>query len=173
VPRDVLGTPVQVFGIVMSPLPPQLADRIGHLIARTVMGNLSRYGLRPPAWQPFSAHRIPIIDVGFVKQLKRGRIHVRPNVAHFTPTGVVYEDGRAEDFDAAIAATGFESGLNALIDAPGLIDKRGYPAYPSGRPTPQPGFYFMGYTESVRGHLFEANRDSRRLARLIADYPRH
>jgi hypothetical protein len=25
----------------------------------------------------------------------------------------------------------------------------------------------MGYTESVRGHLFEANRDSRRLAKII------
>ena len=172
VPRDVLGTPVQVFGIVMSPLPPKLADRIGRLIARAVMGNLSRYGIRPPAWQPFSAHRIPIIDVGFVKQLKRGRIHVRPNISRFTPTGVVYEDGRAEDFDAVIAATGFESGLSQLIDAPGLIDQRGYPAYPSGRPTAHPGFYFMGYTESVRGHLFEANRDSRRLARLIADYLR-
>ena len=49
VPRDVLGTPVQVFGIVMSPLPPRLADRLGHVIARLAMGDLSRYNLKPAA----------------------------------------------------------------------------------------------------------------------------
>ena len=69
-----------------------------------------------------------------------------------------------------IAATGFKSGLDQLLDVPGLVDARSYPAYPSGQPTSQPGLYFMGYTESVRGHLFEANRDSRRLAHIVADY---
>jgi len=93
VPRDALGTPVQVFGIVMSPLPSRLADGIGRLIARLVMGDLSRFGVQPAAWQPFSRHRIPIIDVGWVKELKKGRIVIRPNVARFTPGGVVYPDG--------------------------------------------------------------------------------
>lgn len=172
VPRDVLGTPVQVFGIVMSPLPPRLADRVGRLIARMVMGDLSKYGIQPPAWQPFTAHRIPIIDVGFVTQLKKGKIHVRPNVARFTPAGVVYDNGDEETFDVVIAATGFKSGLTQLLDGLGVLDERGYPGFASGRPTSQPGLYFMGYTESVRGHLFEANRDSRRLADLIADYLR-
>jgi hypothetical protein len=170
VPRDVLGTPVQVFGIVMSPLPPSWADRIGQLIARAATGNLGRYGVRPPAWQPFTAHRVPIIDVGWLKQLKRGRIQVRPNVARFTATGVVYDDDCVEAFDAVIAATGFQTGLAGLLDVPGALDARGYPAFPSGRPSVHPGFYFMGYTESVRGHLFEANQDSRRLARLVAGY---
>ncbi len=170
VPRDVLGTPVQMFGILLSPFPPRFADRLGRLIARAVMGDLSRYSIKPPAWQPFTAHRIPIIDVGFVKELKRGRIHIRPNVARFNRAGVVYNDGRDEAFDVVIAATGFKTGLGELLDAPGLIDERGYPRFRSGQPTAHPGLYFMGYTESVRGHLFEANRDSRRLAKMVADY---
>ena len=69
-----------------------------------------------------------------------------------------------------IAATGFRTGLEQLIDLPGALDSRGEPAFPSGRPTAFPGLYFIGYTHSLRGHLFEANRDSRRLAKTIGAY---
>ena len=40
----------------------------------------------------------------------------------------------------------------------------------SGEPTMYPGLYFIGFTHSLRGHLFEANRASRRLARRIRQY---
>lgn len=170
VPRNFMGTPVQVFGIMMNPLPPKIADQVGSWIARIAMGNLEPYGMKPAEWQPFSAHRIPIIDVGFVGELKRGKINIRPDIERFTPTGVVYVDGTSEDFDVIIAGTGFQTGLPDLIDVPNVLDERGYPAFPSGQPTAQPGFYFMGYTESVRGHLYEANQDSRRLAGIVQKY---
>ncbi|MBI5931638.1 MAG: NAD(P)/FAD-dependent oxidoreductase [Chloroflexi bacterium] len=170
VPRNFLGTPVQVFGILLAPIPPKIADYIGSKIARVAMGNLAPYGMKPADWQPFSAHHIPIIDVGFVGELKRGKINIRPDIERFIPTGVVYVDGTSEDFDVIIAGTGFQTGLPELIDIPNVLDERGYPAFPSGQPTAQPGFYFMGYTESVRGHLYEANQDSRRLAKIIQNY---
>ena len=171
-PREFLGTPVQVFGIVMSALPVTIADRVGAMISRVAMGDLSSYGVHPAAWQPFSAHKVPIIDVGWVGELKKGNVQLRPGVVRLTPTGVVYADGQIEDFDAIIAATGFETGLPDLIDEAGLLDEHGYPRYRSGQPTSARGFFFMGYTESVRGHLFEANRDSRRLAKIIQhDWP--
>ena len=166
-PREFLGTPVQVFGIVMSALPASIADVIGAAISRLAMGDLSPYGVRPAAWQPFSASKVPIIDVGWVEELKKGNVQLRPGVDRLTSTGVIYDDGQAEDFDVIVAATGFRTGLPDLIDVSSLLDERGYPRYPSGQPTSAHGFYFMGYTESVRGHLFEANRDSRRLAKII------
>jgi putative flavoprotein involved in K+ transport len=170
VPRDPFGMPVQRSGIMLSRLPPHIADRLGRLVARLALGDLTRYGIGAPAWLPYSARHVPVIDVGFVAELKRGRVHVRPNIARFTPGGVVYEDGRAEDFDDVIAATGFRTGLDALLEAPGLLDARGFPAFRSGQPTAQPGLYFMGYTEHLSGHLYQANRDSRRLAGLIRAY---
>jgi hypothetical protein len=147
-----------------------VADRVGIILSRIAMGNLARYGLKPAQWQPFSAHRVPILDVGFVAELKRRRIHVRPNVVHFTRSGVMYEDGSEEAFDVVIAATGFKAGLDQVLDVPDVLDERGYPRFPSGQPTTHPGLFFMGYTESIRGHLYEANLDSRRLAELIAGY---
>ncbi len=170
VPRDLLGVPVQVFGILMSRLPAAPADRIGSALARLALGDLARYGFKKPAWQPFSARRIPIIDVGLVKQVKKGRVRLRPGVVGFTRKGVVYADGREEAFDAVIAATGFASGLDRLIDVPGVLGGNGLPLAPQGQSTDCPGLYFLGYVESHRGHLYEANLASRRLAKNIREY---
>jgi cation diffusion facilitator CzcD-associated flavoprotein CzcO len=170
VPRDAFGMPIQRSGFVLARLPLRLADRVAGLVARLVLGDLTRHGLQPAAWWPYSSQRVPVIDVGFVAELKRGRIAARPDIARFTPTGVVFADGRAEDFDAVIAATGYRSRLPQLLDLPGALDEHGYPRFPSGRPTAFPGLYFIGYTHSLLGHLYEANRDSRRLAKIICEY---
>lgn len=170
VSRNWFGTPVQIFGFLLSPLPPKMADVIGHFLGRLSVGNLTKYGLPPAQWHPFTAHRVPIIDVGFIKELKRGRIQIKPDVAQFTAGGVEFVNGEQADYDVIVAATGFKTGLHELIEPAGLVDERGYPTYPSGKATAYPGFYFMGYTESVRGHLFEANRDSRRLAVIVKNY---
>jgi cation diffusion facilitator CzcD-associated flavoprotein CzcO len=124
--------------------------------------------LRSPEWLPFTSKRVPVIDVGFVAALKAGRIAVRPNVSRFTTDGVVFEDGREEDFDAVIFATGYTTGLDRLLDVPGLLNERAYPRFPSASATSQRGVYFMGFLRTNRGHLFETNLDSRRLAALIA-----
>ncbi|MCW5933812.1 MAG: NAD(P)/FAD-dependent oxidoreductase [Fimbriimonadia bacterium] len=169
-PRDWLGTPVQVFGIALTPLPPGIADTIGKTLARLAIGDLTRYGMPPAAWQPFTAHRIPIIDVGLVKALKQGKVTIKPAVQRLLETEVEFVNGHREPFDVVIAATGFKTRLQELIEPTGLVNERGYPTYPSGEPTRYPGFYFMGYTESVRGHLYEANRDSKRLAKHVKQY---
>ena len=170
VPRDFLGTPVQVFGILMSRLPPRLADWIGAKLARIALGDLTRHGLRSPAWRPFTAKRVPIIDVGFVQEVKNGRVKVRPNVARFTRTGVVFEDGQEEAFDVVIAATGFTTGLDQLLEVGGVLDAKGSPLFPHGQRTAQPGLFFMGFIETHRGHLYEANLASRRLAQIVQEY---
>ncbi|HEX9370013.1 MAG TPA: NAD(P)/FAD-dependent oxidoreductase [Roseiflexaceae bacterium] len=170
VARDTFGMPAQRSSLALSQLPPHMADGVARAFTRLALGDLTRYGLPRPAWWPYSAHSPPVIDVGFVDAVKRGKIHVRPNVARFTRHGVVFDDGRAEAFGAVIAATGFQTGLAQLLDLAGALDERGEPAFPSGRPTAFPGLYFVGYTHSLRGHLFETNRDSRRLAKLIELY---
>ena len=170
VPRDLLGIPVQVLGIMMSRLPPRLADQAGYALARITIGDLTRYGLGRPAWLPFTSRRIPVIDVGFVKEVKNGRIKIRPNISRFTRKGVLYEDGREEAFDAVIAATGFATGLDQVLEMPGLLDAKGLPAYPQGQPTAWPGLFFMGFVESHRGQLYEVNLASLRQAKNIQGY---
>jgi putative flavoprotein involved in K+ transport len=163
--------PVQLLGIALSPLPPRLVDAVGGPLRRLGTGDLSAFGLDRPAWGAFSARRPPLIDVGFLRQLKLGRIDVLPAVERLTADGVVLADGRAEPFDVVIAATGYRSALPDLLELDGVLDEAGRPVTEDGVSFPaHPGLYCIGFRESVRGAMFEINRDSRRLARRIARY---
>jgi len=170
VPRDPFGLSVQRTGILLSFLPTAIADRLGQLTSRLVLGDLTRYGLQPAGWSPYAARRVPVIDVGFVNILKQGLVQIRPALTSLSVDEVVFKDGRAESFDAIIAATGFDTGLNELIETSDILNDSHEPIAPSGQPTARPGIFFMGYTHSLRGHLFEANLASRKLARNVDRY---
>jgi cation diffusion facilitator CzcD-associated flavoprotein CzcO len=170
VPRDPFGMPVQRTGILLSFLPSAVADRFARLTARLVLGDLTRHGLRTPQWMPYSAERVPVIDVGFVAALKERKVDIRPALARLTATGAVFDDGSTEPFDAIIAATGFSTGLHELLEAKEVLNDSDEPVERSGEPTARPGMFFIGYTHSLRGHLFEANLASRRLARNVERY---
>jgi hypothetical protein len=106
--------------------------------------------------------------VGFVQNLKNGKICIRPALESFTPFGVRYGDGRAEEFDAVILATGYRPALEHLLDVPDADWGAGRPSFGCGEPTPIPGLYYMGFIESHRGLLFEIDLRSRRLAQTLA-----
>jgi hypothetical protein len=93
---------------------------------------------------------------------------VLPALSGLTKTDVLFADGRTEPFDAVIAATGFRSGLPELLELPEALGPRGRPR--PGAQADHPGLYFIGYRDSVRGALFEINRDSRRLAGAMAGF---
>jgi len=170
VPRDPFGMPIQRTGIVFSFFPSWIGDRVGRLTSRLVLGDLTSYGIPRPKWGPFSARRVPLIDVGFVNAVKKGLVHIRPALVRLTESGAVFADGSSEAFDAVIAATGFSTGLPDILESDGVLDEQGEPIAASGDATAQPGLYFIGFTHSLRGHLFEANLASRRLARNVHAY---
>jgi hypothetical protein len=88
---------------------------------------------------------------------------VRPDVAKFTRSGVVFVDDAEARVDVVVAATGFTTGLTGVVDVPGALDSRGFPVAES----PLPTLYFAGYAESPRGQLYESARAAPRLARRI------
>jgi hypothetical protein len=108
--------------------------------------------------------------VGFVGVLKRGLVHIRPALVRLTPEGAVFDDGSREAFDAIIAASGFGTGLEHLVEVSDVLTASHEPIMASGEPTARPGLFFLGYGHSLRGHLFEANRASRKLAENVAEY---
>jgi putative flavoprotein involved in K+ transport len=164
--REIAGIPVQLLGMLFAPFPPRAVDRLGVLLRRIGTGDLAPYGLGKEEWGPFTARRPPVIDVGFLQLLKARRIEVLGNIRRFTTTGVVFANGVEEEFDVIVAATGFTSGLENLLDAPGALDDRGYPR-PDGT---YPGLYFAGYSETPRGQLFESSRGADKLAATVDAY---
>jgi cation diffusion facilitator CzcD-associated flavoprotein CzcO len=171
-PRDLFGfVPVQLLGLAFAPIPaPRAIDAVGVVLRRVAVGDLSKHGLGKAGWGPFTARRPPVIDVGFLRELKAGRIEVRPALARLTPTGAVFEDGTEEAYDAIIAATGFDTALGELLDLPDAVDEHSLPRSPSGQATAYPGLYFVGFDERPSGHLHRARAESRRVATLIARY---
>jgi len=171
VTRELFGVvPVQIFGIALMPLRiPRVVDRVGAALRRIGVGDLGPYGIEEAAWGPFTARRPAVIDVGFLEVLKAGRVTVRPALQRLTLDGVEYADGSREEVDVVVAATGFDAGLVEMLrEVPGIVGADGQPLARSGKPTAAAGLYVIGFDETVRGHLFEARRESKRLARRIA-----
>jgi cation diffusion facilitator CzcD-associated flavoprotein CzcO len=168
--RDPFGMPVQRTSILLSLLPAAIANRIGATTARLTVGDLSRYGMPRATFNPYTRKHVPLIDVGFVSALKRGEVTIRPAVDALTPDGARFADGTHEAFDAIVAATGFTTGLASLLDVDGVLDETGEPKVASGEPGAAPGLFFIGFTHTLRGHLFEARRTSHCLARNVAQY---
>jgi cation diffusion facilitator CzcD-associated flavoprotein CzcO len=110
-----------------------------------VLGDLTKYKIPRPQWGPFSARRVPLIDVGFVNAVKRGLIQIRPALARLTESQAVFADRSSEPFDVIIAATGFASNLPRLLGAGDVLDQSGEPIAKAGDPTAQPGFIWKAW----------------------------
>ena len=172
IPRELFGIPILAIAIVESKLPPGLADAANAAILRVVIGDLTQYGLRKLPVGPLSQiernARIPLIDVGTVRLIKNGEISVRPGIERFTTDGVIVTDGRQENYDAVILATGYRPRVNAFLqDGDSVYDENGTPLS-SGRETMLPGLYFCGYFVSPTGMLREIAIEARRISAAIA-----
>jgi cation diffusion facilitator CzcD-associated flavoprotein CzcO len=157
-PRDLLGLPLLAIAGAMRALPPEVGDRLAAPLLRLRFGDLGRYGLEKapygPRVQVVRHGRVPLIDVGTLAAIRAGRIAVRPGVARFTRAGVVFEDGRAEAFDA-------------VVHAPGAVDAAGVPVCSGGRAA-APGLYFCGFHVSPGGMLDAIRREAPAIAAAVA-----
>ncbi len=172
IPRELFGIPVVAIAGLERKLPPRWADALNGLILRAVVGDLTRYGLRKsphgPAMQIRRDARIPLIDVGTIELIKRGRITVYPGIEKFTETGVEFVDGSRRQFDAVILATGYRPRVNEFLEAASAAhDEDGMPLS-SGREAAIPGLYFCGYLVSPIGMLRDIGMEARQIATAIA-----
>jgi indole-3-pyruvate monooxygenase len=172
IPRDLFGIPILAIGILQSKLPPRLADALNAPLLRAVMGDLTRYGLRKlpqgPVTQIQRNARIPLIDVGTIKLIKRGQVKVYPGIERFTEDAILFADGRQREFDAVILATGYRPRVNAFLEgALTACDDHGTPLF-SGPEAPISGLYFCGFHVSPTGMLREIALEARRISAVIA-----
>ncbi len=111
--------------------------------------------------------RVPLIDIGTLAKIRDGAIKVRGGVDRFTADGVIFVDGMAETFDAAILATGFRPDLRRLIpDVADVFDRHGMPLL-TGQATAAPGLYFRGQITVPAGQLREIGIEALRIAESV------
>jgi len=174
-PRDMFGLiPVLQLGIVMQHLPPAVGDALAAPLVRLTVGDIRSVGLRRldygPNTQIVQHRQVPLLDIGTMKQIRAGRIGVRPGIERFTPDGVVFTDRRQLAVDAVVLATGYRPGLaDFVVGAERVCDADGFPV--SGQESALPGLYFCGYYVSPAGMLREIGIEARRIATSLAARP--
>lgn len=172
VPRDIAGIPILTISRWLSVLPPKLADWLAKPVLWAMMGDVARVGIPKANWGPMQQiadqKKIPMLDVGTMDALRSGVIKARPGIDRFTETGVMFAGGTSEPFDAVIFATGYEPGVDRLLESTeGLLDDEGRPLVSGGR-TAEPGLYFCGFVEPPTGRFREIGIEAERIAELIA-----
>jgi putative flavoprotein involved in K+ transport len=171
--RDVAGFPTQALGVAMRRLPVRLVDRLTAMAQRVTVGDLSKHGLpRPPRGMYSRAvqdEQIPILDVGLIGLLKRGKVVVVAPVEGLEGTDVVLSEGKRIRPDAVVAATGFRRGLEPLVGRLGLVGRNGRPVVHGRQDHPDaPNLFFIGFSNPISGNLREIAIDARRIAREVA-----
>lgn len=158
VPRDLNGRPVQLTSMKLAKIPFGLGDWLGNFIRGIYLGDLSKYGLQTPKLSPAKQLKVtgktPVIDIGTVHQIKAGKIKVAPGIASFYETGVVFEDGKEQELDAVILATGYRARVTDFIEkAEGLLNKDALPKK-SISEGEHKGLYFIGFDNYKLGGIF-------------------
>jgi putative flavoprotein involved in K+ transport len=160
------------IGVLLRKLPVGAVDRIAGATQRLTVGDLSKYGMPAPErglyTRLLSEERIPILDVGLIRALKRREVTVVPAVESLEAADVVLEGGRRLRPHAVIAATGFRRGLENLVGHLGVLDEKGTPFVQGDATHPlAPNLYFIGYSNPISGNLRELGIDARRIARAL------
>ncbi|MFJ7271070.1 flavin-containing monooxygenase [Streptomyces sp. NPDC099050] len=170
--RSTAGWPSQRTGILVRRLPVRLIDRLGAIVGRASVPDLSAYGLPRPTTGLYSRVKqgaIPIQDVGLIDAVRTGRVEPVAAVDSFDGAEVVLADGSRITPDAVIAATGYRRALEGLLDGLDVLDDRGRPRTHGAKTPPNaPGLYFTGFTNPISGNLRELALDAEKIAKRIA-----
>ncbi|XVE71067.1 hypothetical protein DITRI_Ditri10aG0120400 [Diplodiscus trichospermus] len=115
-PREMLGR--STFGLSMwllKWLPMRLVDRFLLIVTWLMLGDTARFGLDRPRLGPLELKNLsgktPVLDVGTLAKIKSGDIKVRPSIKRLKRHAVEFVNGKTENFDAIILATGYKSNV--------------------------------------------------------------
>lgn len=170
VPLQLLGIPIQYLSVGLQSLPGSLQNLILKIfgkITTLVFGNSPLP--KPPCT---ILEKPPVIGLKLVQHIRNGTIRLQGNIAEFTETGAIFDDGTALEFDHVILATGYRAALGPLQ---GLIhlDERGFARRERVASLDQPGLYFVGHNYSAVGALLNIRRDALLVADRIAQTLSH
>jgi indole-3-pyruvate monooxygenase len=169
--RDVGPIPSLDVAIAMQPLPVRLRSAVMRAASLARYGDLRRWGIHRPKEGMLAQilrGRVPLIDVGTIRAIKRGQIEVLPGIAELRARSVRFVNGTERVVDAVILATGYRTGLPELLPqlAPALDAKGLPPAVPCLAQAP--GLYFVGFENPETGLLRAIRQRAQQVAKRIA-----
>jgi len=169
--RATAGIPAQLLGMAIRKLPPHWVDPITMTQRKLSIPDLAAQGLPRPEngvrTSFLATGTVPILDVGIVDAVRRGRVEVVAAVEGFESGDVLLADSSRIAPDAVIAATGFRAGLEPLVGHLDVLGPRGLPVKTDGEPA-LPGLWFVGFVPTLGGQLREGGIAARKVAAAVA-----
>ncbi len=175
VPRDILGIPILQLSILMSILPPRIADTINAPLIRLLIGNIKRLGLQKLPYGPLEQIRkygtAPVLDIGTIRHIRKGHIEVYDEIDRIEGSTVYFESGREAKFDTIVAAIGYYRDYADLVE----VEKTRF--YDLRAPVRRQkyfgkdGLYFCGFWIAPTGQIREIAKDAKKIAKDIARRP--
>ncbi|CAN8295619.1 unnamed protein product [Cochlearia groenlandica] len=171
-PREIFGRSTFEIGVAMMKwMPVWLADKTLLLLARIVLGNTDKYGLKRPEIGPLELKnkegKTPVLDIGALPKIRAGKIKIVPGIIKFGKGKVELVDGRVLEMDSVILATGYRSNVPSWLKDNDFFSDDGIPKnpFPNGWKG-EAGLYAVGFT---RKGLFGASLDAMSVAHDIAN----
>ena len=172
------GFPLNYSTQLLERCPDPVFDQVAFLVQRLIYGNLAKHGIpRAPLGVQTATkkrHASTLVDAGFIRALKDGKLTLVPAVERFDGPDVVLTDGSRLQPQVVIAATGYHRNLPRIVGHLGVLDEHGVPVldgtpirareHPSAR-----GLFFNGLYTSAAGQLGFMRIDGRRIARAITE----
>ncbi|GAV82128.1 FMO-like domain-containing protein [Cephalotus follicularis] len=154
--------------------PVRLVDQFLLMVSWFMLGNTAQFGLNRPKLGPLElknmSGKTPVLDVGTLAKIKSGHIKVFPGIKRLAHHAVEFVNGRVENFDAIILATGYKSNVPSWLKETDMVpEKDGLVAgkpFIYGWKGDRGGLYEVGFTK--RG-LLGASIDAKKIAEDIAN----
>jgi hypothetical protein len=119
-----------------------------------------------PMAQVIEDRKIPILGIGTVDRIRRGKISVRPCTDQISGADVGFADGTVEQFDVILQATGYRPNLRSLLpDQQDAIDDSDTPIVCGGTAS-YPGLFVCDIPVSI-GQFREIAIEANGIARAI------
>ncbi|MGH1349653.1 MAG: flavin-containing monooxygenase, partial [Methyloligellaceae bacterium] len=111
IPKVIFGRPTDVVfeKLKRLKLPKWMVRSVAAMVMKTIIGPYEKYGLPKPDGEFFEHH--PTCSSRYLDLLRHGRINIRPDVKNVEGRTVTFEDGRTQDVDMIVYATGYKVSL--------------------------------------------------------------
>ena len=172
VPRDVFGMSVLGLSILLSRLPPRVADTLTAPLMKWLIGDITKLGLKRMPYGPLeeiSRDGIPpVLDIGTIRHIRQGNIKVYDDIDHIEGSNVYFKGGKSQSFDAIVAAIGYYRDYAEILQVDGSRFEDLRVDANRQRYFGNDGLYFCGYWISPTGQIRSIAADAKKIAKDIA-----
>jgi len=172
IPRDVFGISVLELSILLSRLPPRIADALAAPLMRLLIGDITKLGLKRMPYGPLEEIRRdgnpPVLDIGTIRHIRQGNIKVYDDIDHIEGSTVYFKSGKSQVFDAIVAGIGYYRDYEEILQVDGSRFDDLRVDVNKQRFFGNEGLYFCGYWISPTGQIRSIAAEAKKIAKDIA-----